>query len=144
MAGQQRLKIEQQGLIGRVVKVEQKQASLAQEGQLASAALAQLKLTQKAAQRQLEAGQAKLQQEVKGLGQDVEQVKGTLKKGPTAAWQRTQEQVQHESGSLVTIATAVPDASGTVTKMSASMTCVYICNACNALTVKAGAQKPWP
>lgn len=77
-----------------MVKAEQKQASLTQEVQLASAALAQLKLTQKAAQRQFETGQAKLQQEVKGLGQDVDQVKGSLKKGPTAAWQRTQEQVQ--------------------------------------------------
>lgn len=92
-AGQQHLKIDLKNLTNRLLKTEQKQSALTQEVQQATAGIAQLKASSRGAQKQLEGAQAKLQQEVKGLGQDVEQLKGSFKKGPGGAWQRAQEQV---------------------------------------------------
>lgn len=80
-------------LTNRLLKAEQKQSSMLAEVQQATAGTAQLKASLRGTQKQVEAQQAKLQQEVKSLGQEVEQLKGGLKKAPGAVWQRAQEQV---------------------------------------------------
>ena len=94
VAGQQRLKVDYQGLTDRVIKAEKQHASSASQLQQTAAAQNQLKAALRSAQRQvstLEAGQTKLQQQVTDLGQIVEQIKG--RKGPALPWQRSQEQV---------------------------------------------------
>ena len=94
LAGQQRLQVDYQGLTDRVVKAEKLHTSFASQLQQSGSSQNQLKASLRSAQRQagaVEAGQAKLQQEVADLGQAVEQVKG--RKGPAQPWQRSQEQV---------------------------------------------------
>lgn len=96
--GQQRLQVDYQALTDRVVKAEKQHTSFASQLQQNASCQNQLKAALRNAQRQastVEAGQAKLLQEVTDLGQAVEQVKG--RKGPALHWQRSQEQVRHTS-----------------------------------------------
>ena len=93
-SGQQRLKVDFQGLTDRVVKAEKQHTSLALQLQHSMSGQNQTKATLRNNQRQVsavEAGQAKLQQEVTELAQAVDHMKG--RKGPALPWQRAQEQV---------------------------------------------------
>lgn len=93
-AGQQRLKVDQQGLTDRIVKSDKQNTAFAQQLQQNMSGQNQVKAALRNTQRQvtmLESGQGKLQQEVTDVGQAVEQMKG--RKGPALPWQRTQEQV---------------------------------------------------
>ncbi len=94
VAGQQRLKVDQQHLTDRIVRSDKQQASVAQQLQQSSSGQNQIKAAVRNMQKQvtgLEFGQGKLQQEVTDLGQVMEQMKG--RKGPALPWQRAQEQV---------------------------------------------------
>lgn len=118
LAGQQHLKIDMKNLTNRLLKAEQKQSAVLSEVQQVTAGIAQLKASSRGMQKQVEGQQAKLQQEIKGLGQDVEQLKGTIKKGPGAIWQRAQEQV----GQTASLHNPVWDMSGMCEKRQA---CYY-------------------
>ena len=88
------MKVDHQGLLDRLIKSEKQQAVLSQQLQQGASGHNQLKTGLRGIQRQigtLEAGQAKMQQEVTELGQFVEHMKG--RKGPALPWQRAQEQV---------------------------------------------------